>query len=314
MIGVLLALWAGVTAMLATVVFRVFEVSPQRQAALAFYGVAGATVLFGALSALPIGLVVGAAAGWVAIAVFVGVVVVVGSVALALDRAGRWPVTETVAVIPLQLDDRDVTELQRCVPVSRAQQVVRRALDVVGSSLLLVAAAPLVALAIVAVKVDSRGPVFYSQARVGLGGQALRLRKLRSMSTDAELDGVARWAQTDDPRVTRVGRFLRRWRIDELPQLLDVLAGRMSLVGPRPERPEFVDELRSALPGYDVRYAVKPGLTGWAQVRFTYAASVDESARKLEYDLYYVTHRSVLFDLKILADTAPAVLFGRGSQ
>ncbi len=309
---VVLALWCGLAAGVVGLVFRAFEVVPRRRAGLMLYGVVGATATFGVLAALIAGMMIASRTGAVVLAVFVGMLVVVQVGALALGRAQRWPEADADARLPLGV--LEAGEIPRTEDVSLAQRIARRSLDLIGGSLLLLVAAPVMALVAAAVKVDSRGPVLYSQARVGLGGEVFRLRKFRSMSTDAESDGVPRWAQSDDPRVTRVGRILRRWRLDELPQLFDVLIGRMSLVGPRPERPEFVAELRTQLPAYDMRHTVKPGLTGWAQVRYTYAASVDEAAHKLEYDAYYVAHRSVLFDLKILADTAPAVLFGRGSQ
>jgi lipopolysaccharide/colanic/teichoic acid biosynthesis glycosyltransferase len=134
------------------------------------------------------------------------------------------------------------------------------------------------------------------------------------MRADAELDGVPRWAQADDPRITRVGRVLRKMRIDELPQLINVLRGEMSLVGPRPERPAFVEQLRADVPFYDVRHSVKPGITGWAQVRYTYGASVEEATRKLQYDLYYVKNHSLFLDLMVLVETIRVVLFGEGAK
>jgi lipopolysaccharide/colanic/teichoic acid biosynthesis glycosyltransferase len=138
--------------------------------------------------------------------------------------------------------------------------------------------------------------------------------KFRSMYADAEKDGVARWATANDSRVTRVGRVLRRMRIDELPQLFNVLRGDMSLVGPRPERPVFVDQLKDQIRFYDVRHSIKPGLTGWAQVRYTYGSSIEDAQRKLQYDLYYVKNHSLGLDVLILVETIRVVLFGEGAQ
>jgi lipopolysaccharide/colanic/teichoic acid biosynthesis glycosyltransferase len=138
--------------------------------------------------------------------------------------------------------------------------------------------------------------------------------KFRSMRADAESDGVARWAAKSDPRVTRVGRFIRKVRIDELPQLINVLRGEMSFVGPRPERPGFVQDLKQAIPFYDVRHSVKPGLTGWAQVRYSYGASVEDARKKLQFDLYYVKNHSLFLDLLILIETVRVVLFREGAH
>ena len=171
-------------------------------------------------------------------------------------------------------------------------------LSVIGLSLFAVLA-PLLALVIVA---DSRGPVFYTQIRLGLGGKPFRIVKLRSMVVDAE-DGVAQWAQTNDARITRVGKFLRRSRIDEVPQLINVLRGEMSIIGPRPERPEFVETLAREIPYYRARLAVKPGLTGWAQVCYRYGNTQEDALRKLQYDLYYIRRQSPLLDLMITLKT-----------
>jgi sugar transferase (PEP-CTERM system associated) len=187
-------------------------------------------------------------------------------------------------------------------------------LDLVGASLLLLLALPVMLLAAVLIRLESGGPVFYRQERVGLHGRTFNMLKFRSMRTDAEPDGQARWASPGDARVTRVGRFLRKRRIDELPQLLNVLRGHMSLVGPRPERPCFVHTLAQKLPHYGLRHSVKPGITGWAQVRFHYAASVDDAAQKLQYDLYYVKNQCLLLDLVILFDTVGVVLTCQGAQ
>ena len=191
---------------------------------------------------------------------------------------------------------------------------VKRAFDITCALGLLALASPVVLLAAVAVAIESGGPVLYRQERVGRGGRSFNCIKFRSMATDAEKDGVARWASKRDPRVTRVGRFLRKARIDELPQLFNVLRGEMSLVGPRPERPAFVKELSKSIPYYDVRHSVKPGVTGWAQVRYTYGASVEDATRKLQYDLYYVKNHSLFLDVIILVETVRVVLFGEGAH
>ena len=192
--------------------------------------------------------------------------------------------------------------------------VVKRALDLIGAGLGLLLAGPLVVIIALAIKLDSKGPVLFAQQRVGLGGRPFTLLKFRSMQPDAErLCGPA-WASRRDPRVTRIGRILRRTRLDELPQLISVLQGDMSLVGPRPERPEFIPLLAEQLPFYALRHSVKPGLTGWAQVRQGYAASIDEARAKLECDIYYAKNLSLLLDLVILLRTIPVIVTGRGAQ
>ncbi len=191
---------------------------------------------------------------------------------------------------------------------------VKRVFDVVGAGALLVLAAPVMLLTAVAIRLDSRGPILYRQDRVGQGGRTFQCIKFRSMRVDAERDGVPRWAQAGDPRVTRVGRVIRQLRIDELPQLINVVSGEMSLVGPRPERPAFVAQLRESIRFYDVRHSVKPGVTGWAQVRYSYGASVEDAARKLQFDLYYVKNHSLFLDLLILLETVRVVLFREGAQ
>jgi len=190
----------------------------------------------------------------------------------------------------------------------------KRAFDVLVSLALLVAAAPIMLLAAVAVRLDSPGPVLYRQVRVGQHGRPFEVLKFRSMRADAEADGKPRWASRDDPRITRVGRILRKSRIDELPQLVNVLRGEMSFVGPRPERPEFVRELAQRIPYYNERHRVKPGITGWAQISHGYADSERDAREKLEYDLYYVKNHSLFFDLYILLRTIEVVLWGRGAH
>jgi lipopolysaccharide/colanic/teichoic acid biosynthesis glycosyltransferase len=155
--------------------------------------------------------------------------------------------------------------------------------------------------------------MFYRQARVGLSGKPYMIWKFRSMRCDAEEDG-AHWAAVGDPRITRVGRWIRKWRIDELPQLINVVKGEMSLVGPRPERPVFVQELRSKIPYYDLRHTVRPGITGWAQIRFRYAASPEDAHVKLQYDLYYLKNLSQVLDLRILLETIRVVVCKTGAR
>ncbi|HEX4847738.1 MAG TPA: TIGR03013 family XrtA/PEP-CTERM system glycosyltransferase [Novosphingobium sp.] len=189
----------------------------------------------------------------------------------------------------------------------------KRIFDILASSLLLVLSGPLILLFALLVKVDSRGPAFFRQRRVGLYGQHFDVIKLRSMRIDAEANG-AQFAQKDDPRVTRLGRFIRKVRIDELPQTWSVLKGEMSFVGPRPERPEFVCELEQQLPYYAERHMVKPGITGWAQINYPYGASIEDSRHKLEYDLYYAKNYSPFLDLLILLQTVRVVLWPEGAR
>jgi len=162
--------------------------------------------------------------------------------------------------------------------------------------------------------ISSGTPVIYRQERVGFRGRTFTLLKFRSMTKDAEKDGQAAWANINDPRVTAIGRFMRRTRVDELPQLINVLRGEMSFVGPRPERPTFVSMLTEQIPFYGVRHSVKPGITGWAQVRYTYGANVEESIKKLEYDLYYVKNHTLLLDILILFKTVRVVMLGEGAR
>lgn len=191
--------------------------------------------------------------------------------------------------------------------------VAKRVFDIVASTLLLCLAAPLIVVFALLVKLDSRGPAFYRQSRVGLFGQNFDVIKLRSMRTDAEAGG-AQWAVHDDPRVTRIGKFIRKVRIDELPQAWTVLRGQMSFVGPRPERPEFVADLDDKLPYYAERHMVKPGITGWAQINYPYGASIDDSRQKLEYGLYYAKNYTPFLDLLILLQTLRVVLWHEGAR
>jgi len=189
----------------------------------------------------------------------------------------------------------------------------KRVFDIAASSLLLILTAPIIALFAILVKLDSKGPAFYRQSRVGLYGQPFDVVKLRSMRTDAEVGG-AQFAQENDPRVTRLGRFIRKVRIDELPQAWAVLKGEMSFVGPRPERPQFVAELEQQLPFYAERHMVKPGITGWAQINYPYGANLEDSRHKLEFDLYYAKNYTPFLDLLILLQTLRVILWHEGAR
>jgi exopolysaccharide biosynthesis polyprenyl glycosylphosphotransferase len=193
-------------------------------------------------------------------------------------------------------------------------RVARRLFDIIFSSSLLVLVSPILVFAAIFIKLESRGPVLYRQTRVGYRAKEYEIYKFRSMKKDAEANGHAQWAVQNDPRITRVGGFVRRTRIDELPQLFNVLRGDMSVIGPRPERPSFVKLLTDKVPHYHDRSYVKPGITGWAQVSFPYGASVDDARMKLAYDLYYIKRRCLLFDLLILATTVRVVLLLEGSR
>jgi sugar transferase (PEP-CTERM system associated) len=199
---------------------------------------------------------------------------------------------------------------------SPVQLALARTLDVMASLGLLVIAAPLMLLTVVAIKIEDglRAPVLYRQRRVGQHGNVFDVLKFRSMRVDAEQPGQAQWAVSNDPRVTRVGAFIRKTRVDELPQLVNVLRGDMSFVGPRPERPEFVEKLEQVIPYYHERHSVKPGITGWAQLCYPYGASEKDAFEKLQYDLYYVKNRSLLFDLAILVQTVEVVIWGKGAR
>ncbi|MGE3511229.1 MAG: TIGR03013 family XrtA/PEP-CTERM system glycosyltransferase [Vicinamibacterales bacterium] len=197
--------------------------------------------------------------------------------------------------------------------VSRTTRVVKRLLDTICAGVGLILASPLALLTMLAIRLDSTGDVLYRQERVGRGGRIFTLYKFRSMRADAE-HGVPVWARENDDRVTRIGRLIRKARLDEIPQLWNVLRGDMSLVGPRPERPFFVSQLAEQIPFYMERHCVRPGVTGWAQVRYHYGASIDDAVEKLRYDLYYIKHQSVTFDLAIALDTIKVILVGKGAQ
>jgi sugar transferase (PEP-CTERM system associated) len=191
---------------------------------------------------------------------------------------------------------------------------IKRLFDILASSALLLLAAPVMLGAAVVIALESGFPILYRQERVGQGGRLFDVIKFRSMRHDAEGDGKPRWAASNDDRVTRIGRTMRRLRIDELPQLINVLRGDMSLVGPRPERPYFVDQLAREIPYYAVRHSVKPGITGWAQVRYHYSASLEDSVQKLQYDLYYVKNHTLFLDIVVLFETVGVVVTGAGAH
>ena len=197
---------------------------------------------------------------------------------------------------------------------SEGAKQIRRGLDVAASLAMLIFALPVILVTAIAIKIDSPGPLIYRQERVGLGGKPFTILKFRSMRTDAERDGVAVFARHADARTTNVGRLIRKVRVDELPQLINILRGDMSLVGPRPERPEFVRRYSASIPFYDRRLLVKPGLTGWAQVHCAYTASDAETRQKLSYDLYYVRHRSLALDFSVLISTIRVILFQVGAR
>jgi sugar transferase (PEP-CTERM system associated) len=195
----------------------------------------------------------------------------------------------------------------------RLYRHARRLFDIVFSAVGLLLALPVMAITAIAIKLDSRGPVIYKQERVGERNRTFTIMKFRSMRLDAESTGPV-WAERDDPRITRVGRVIRKLRIDELPQFVNIIRGEMAVIGPRPERTEFVKQLERQIPYYSQRHLVKPGLTGWAQIRYPYGASVEDAIEKLQYDLYYIKNQSPLLDAVTLFETVRIVLFGRGAR
>jgi len=197
--------------------------------------------------------------------------------------------------------------------VKASQQIVRRLVSITVSFVALLICLPFLPFIILAVRLSSPGPIFFRQTRVGLRGHPFTVYKFRTMRQDAEAAGAV-WATKDDPRVTAMGRFMRKTRLDEIPQLWNVLRGEMAFVGPRPERPEFVQWLSSEIPFYELRHIIRPGITGWAQVRFRYGASLEETKQKLEYDLYYVKHLSLGLDLLIMFETIKTIILRRGAQ
>jgi sugar transferase (PEP-CTERM system associated) len=197
--------------------------------------------------------------------------------------------------------------------VKASQQIVRRMISITVSFIGLAICLPFIPFIILAVRISSPGPIFFRQTRVGLRGRHFSVVKFRTMRQDAEEQGAV-WATKDDPRVTPLGRFMRKTRLDEIPQLWNVLRGEMGFVGPRPERPEFVQWLSKEIPFYELRHLIRPGITGWAQVRYQYGASLEETKQKLEYDLYYVKHLSVGLDLLIMFETIKTIILRRGAQ
>jgi exopolysaccharide biosynthesis polyprenyl glycosylphosphotransferase len=192
-------------------------------------------------------------------------------------------------------------------------QVARRLVSIAISFFALIVCLPFIPLIILAVRLSSPGPIFFRQTRVGLRGQLFSIYKFRTMRQDAEANGAV-WASKNDARITPLGRFMRKTRLDEIPQLWNVLRGDMGFVGPRPERPEFVQWLTKEIPYYDLRHIIRPGITGWAQVRYQYGASLEETKRKLEYDLYYIKHLSLGLDLLIMFETIKTIILRRGAQ
>ena len=218
--------------------------------------------------------------------------------------------TRKVDIERFTRDDRMAAQGIRKAGVKRAS---KRFIDLVLAFSLLIFLAPLLALTSIAIVLESRGPIFDRQTRVGLDGRPFRIFKFRSMRTDAERNGP-QWASSNDARVTRVGKIIRKLRIDEIPQAINIIANEMSFVGPRPERPEFVEILEKEIPNYQERHYVKPGLTGWAQVNFEYGDSIEDAWEKLEYDLYYVKHYSNFLDIRIVLMTFRVAFFGIGSR
>ncbi len=258
-------------------------------------------------------------------------------IVIAMDeRRGNFPVRELLDVrlrgisvidlvefleretgkIPIDLVNPGWLIFSEGFHISKLRKVSQRVLDVVISAMLILITWPIMLLVVLAIKFEDglAARVLYRQCRVGLGGRHFQLFKFRSMAEDAEADGKAVWADSNDVRITKVGRFLRRSRLDELPQVFNVLRGTMSVVGPRPERPEFVESLQNEIPYYSERHAVKPGVTGWAQLRYAYGASQEEAKEKLQYDLYYVKNQSFMLDVLILLQTVEVVLWGKGAR
>ena len=250
------------------------------------------------------------------------------------DRRGRLPISELLQakLSGIQVEDATTTYerltgkilIDDLKPswlifsdgfvISRWTRLLKRGFDLLLASVGFILAAPLTLLTALAVYLDSDGPVLYSQERVGELGKTFLVYKFRSMRVDAEKAGKPIWAKDGDDRVTRVGRIIRKTRLDELPQLWNVLRGDMSFVGPRPERPFFVEQLAREIPFYQQRHAVKPGLTGWAQVKYQYGSSIEDAMEKLRYDLYYIKHLSIALDLSIVFDTVKVIVFGKGAK
>jgi exopolysaccharide biosynthesis polyprenyl glycosylphosphotransferase len=196
---------------------------------------------------------------------------------------------------------------------ARLNMVVRLALHRMIALVGAILSLPIALMTAILIKIDSRGPVLYRQERVGRNGRIFMVMKFRSMRTDAEKDGPV-WARNADDRVTRVGRIIRKTRVDEIPQFWNILKGDMNFVGPRPERPHFVAQLAEEIPYYDQRHLIEPGLTGWAQIKYPYGASIEDARQKLQYDLYYIKNQSLMLDGAILFETIKTILFGRGAR
>ena len=259
----------------------------------------------------------------------------IDEIVIALDdRRGTLPVRE---LLECRLESIDVTDVMNFLERETGKinldlvrpswlifesgfrrqlprRVAQRVFDIVASAAVLVLASPFMVITAILIVMEDGRPIFYRQKRVGKNNTVFNVRKFRSMRTDAEKGGKAVWAKKDDDRVTRVGKVIRKLRIDELPQLINVLAGSMSVVGPRPERPEFVEQLSEQIPYYLERHRVKPGITGWAQLCYPYGSSEKDAFEKLQYDLYYVKNRSLLFDFMILLQTAEVVLWQKGAR
>jgi len=250
------------------------------------------------------------------------------------ERRGEYPVKEMLALrvagIPVLEWPGFFEKLSGRIPIdslapsffifnegfrkSKFLLMLRRFVSAILAAVVLVFLLPFFLVVAILITLDSPGPVLYSQIRVGQNNKPIRIYKFRSMQNDAEKNGDAVWAVENDPRITRVGHFLRKTRIDELPQLFNVLIGELEFVGPRPERPEFVEKLQDLIPYYGLRHTVKPGITGWAQVMFHYGSSIDESKEKLQYDLFYIKNMSLKLDLLILFHTFKIILLGRGAR
>jgi len=218
--------------------------------------------------------------------------------------------------IPIELVNPGWLIFSEGFHISRFRRISQRALDIIVCAGLILCTWPIMLFIVLATKIEDglAAPVLYRQCRVGLGGRRFQIFKFRSMAVNAEADGKAVWADQNDVRITLVGRFLRKSRLDELPQAFNVLRGDMSLVGPRPERPEFVKTLQDEIPYYAERHTVKPGVTGWAQLRYVYAASQEDTKEKLQYDLYYVKNQSLMLDIMILLQTVEVLLWGKGAR
>jgi sugar transferase (PEP-CTERM system associated) len=240
---------------------------------------------------------------------------------LNLSLSGRVAVEECVCYYE-RLTGKIATELLRpsWLIFSRGSRLtdiglhIRRILNLVLALVGFVLSLPVMALVSIAIKLESRGPLFYTQERVGKNGRLFKIVKFRSMTADAEKDTGPIWAEAADPRMTRVGRIIRKLRLDELPQFINVIRGDMNFVGPRPERPVFVEQLSEMIAYYQQRHLIKPGLTGWAQIKFPYGSSVEDAFEKLRYDLYYIKNRSLLLDGLIIFETVKTVLFGKGGR